>query len=78
LSGLGEVRIMRGMARQQADVAVLGAGLAGLLASLGFARSGRRVVLLERDGPGVTGNADVVFERWARPGSRTFASRTTF
>lgn len=69
---------MRGMARQQADVAVLGAGLAGLSASLGFARSGRRVVLLERDGPGVTGNADLVFERWARPGIAHFRQPHNF
>ena len=50
------------------DVVVLGGGLAGLSASLAFARSGRRVLLLERDGPTEDGDADEQFERWDRPG----------
>jgi flavin-dependent dehydrogenase len=46
-----------------ADVMVLGAGLAGLSASHAFARSGQRVLVLERDGRADGGDADRLFER---------------
>jgi len=58
--------------RDRGEVVVLGAGLAGLSASLAFARAGRRVVLLERDRPGVAGDADRLFECWERPGIAHF------
>jgi 2-polyprenyl-6-methoxyphenol hydroxylase-like FAD-dependent oxidoreductase len=61
-----------------ADVVVLGAGLAGLSASLAFARSGRRVLLVERDGPGATGSADLIFDRWDRPGIAHFRQPHNF
>jgi 2-polyprenyl-6-methoxyphenol hydroxylase-like FAD-dependent oxidoreductase len=64
--------------RQQIDVAVLGAGLAGLSVSLAFARSGRRVLLLERDARGDTGDADRLFERWERPGIAHFRQPHNF
>ena len=51
---------------------MLGGGLAGLSATLAFARSGRRVTLVERDGPAVTGSADELFEDWKRPGIAHF------
>jgi phytoene dehydrogenase-like protein len=57
---------------------VLGAGLAGLSASLAFARGGRRVLLLERDGPGVAGSADRLFECWDRPGIAHFRQPHNF
>jgi 2-polyprenyl-6-methoxyphenol hydroxylase-like FAD-dependent oxidoreductase len=64
--------------RQQADVVVLGAGLAGLSASLAFARTGRRVLLLERDGPAEDGDADRLFERWERLGIAHFRQPHNF
>jgi hypothetical protein len=57
---------------------VLGAGLAGLSASLAFALSDRRVLLQERDGPGVAGNADRLFECWDRPGIAHFRQPHNF
>jgi 2-polyprenyl-6-methoxyphenol hydroxylase-like FAD-dependent oxidoreductase len=64
--------------RDWGDVVVLGAGLAGLSASLAFARSGRRVFLLERDRPGVAGDADRLFECWDRPGIAHFRQPHNF
>jgi 2-polyprenyl-6-methoxyphenol hydroxylase-like FAD-dependent oxidoreductase len=63
---------------ERGDVVVLGAGLAGLSASLAFARSGRRVLLLERDGPAAEGGADRLFERWERPGIAHFRQPHNF
>src|SRR6266508_1664475 len=60
------------------DVAVLGGGLAGLSASLAFARRGRRVILLDRDGLVEDGNADELFERWDRPGIAHFRQPHNF
>src|SRR5687768_10861108 len=63
----------------RADVAVLGGGLAGLSTALAFARSGRRVVLLERDGPIVDRHgADELFEDWERPGIAHFRQPHNF
>ncbi|HZC28765.1 MAG TPA: FAD-dependent oxidoreductase, partial [Gaiellaceae bacterium] len=66
------------MSSRRADVVVLGAGLAGLAASLAFARSGRRVILLERDGHSADGRADDLFELWARPGIAHFRQPHNF
>jgi glycine/D-amino acid oxidase-like deaminating enzyme len=74
----GEALMIRHVVRDRGDVVVLGAGLAGLSASLAFARSGRRVLLLERDGPGVTGDADRLFECWDRPGIAHFRQPHNF
>ena len=61
------------------DVAVMGGGLAGLSAAIGFARRGRRVCLLERD---VTdaGHADpdLVFDGWERSGVAHFRQPHNF
>jgi 2-polyprenyl-6-methoxyphenol hydroxylase-like FAD-dependent oxidoreductase len=64
--------MIRGVTGERVDIVVLGAGLAGLSASLAFARSGRRVLVLERDGPGVAGDGDRLFERWERLGISHF------
>jgi 2-polyprenyl-6-methoxyphenol hydroxylase-like FAD-dependent oxidoreductase len=78
LSFPAEAQIIRHVTRDRVDVVVLGAGLAGLSASLACARSGRRVLLLERDGPGVAGNADRLFECWDRPGIAHFRQPHNF
>lgn len=70
--------MIRDMTGERVDVVVLGAGLAGLSASLAFARSGRRVLLLERDGPGVVGDADRLFDCWERPGISHFRQPHNF
>ena len=57
---------------------MLGAGLAGLSASLAFGRTGRRVILLERDGPVKDGAPDDVFDRWDRPGIAHFRQPHNF
>jgi 2-polyprenyl-6-methoxyphenol hydroxylase-like FAD-dependent oxidoreductase len=64
--------------RDRADVVVIGAGLAGLSASLAFARSGHQVLVLERDGPGVAGDADRLFDCWERPGIAHFRQPHNF
>ena len=69
-------RVANGSGR--VDVAVLGGGLAGLSASLAFARRGRRVILLDRDGLVEDGNADELFERWDRPGIAHFRQPHNF
>jgi 2-polyprenyl-6-methoxyphenol hydroxylase-like FAD-dependent oxidoreductase len=74
----GERRMIRGVTGERVDVVVLGAGLAGLSASLAFARGGRRVLVLERDGPGVAGDADRQFECWERPGISHFRQPHNF
>jgi 2-polyprenyl-6-methoxyphenol hydroxylase-like FAD-dependent oxidoreductase len=65
-------------ATPRADVAVLGGGLAGLSAALAFARSGRSVTLLERDGSVENGSADELFDRWERPGIAHFRQPHNF
>lgn len=49
-------------------VAVLGAGIAGLVASLGFARAGHDVTLVERDGSPPPESHEESFLDWERPG----------
>jgi 2-polyprenyl-6-methoxyphenol hydroxylase-like FAD-dependent oxidoreductase len=49
-------------------VAVLGAGIAGLVASLGFARAGHDVTLVERDGSPPPEHHEQSFLDWDRPG----------
>jgi D-hydroxyproline dehydrogenase len=41
--------------RRQDSIAVIGAGIVGSAVALGLAREGRRVLLLDRDAPGVAG-----------------------
>jgi 2-polyprenyl-6-methoxyphenol hydroxylase-like FAD-dependent oxidoreductase len=69
------IRVVTG---ERVDVVVLGAGLAGLSASLAFARSGRRVLVLERDGPAAAGDADGLFDCWERPGISHFRQPHNF
>lgn len=78
LSFLGEAPMIGHVTSDRGDVVVIGAGLAGLSASLAFARTGRGVVLLERDGPGVAGDADRLFECWERPGIAHFRQPHNF
>src|SRR5262245_21395546 len=64
----------------RADVPVLGGGLAGLSAAIGFARRGRRVCVLERDtatGRG-DGDPDGVFDGWERAGVAHFRQPHNF
>jgi 2-polyprenyl-6-methoxyphenol hydroxylase-like FAD-dependent oxidoreductase len=65
-------------ATERSDVVVLGLGLAGLAAALAFARRGRRVVLVERDGPVEGTDADALFEGWDRPGIAHFRQPHNF
>ena len=65
-------------AGDQADVVVLGGGLAGLASSLALARRGRRVVVVERDGPSAGRDADGLFERWDRRGVAHFRQPHNF
>jgi 2-polyprenyl-6-methoxyphenol hydroxylase-like FAD-dependent oxidoreductase len=49
-------------------VLVVGAGIAGLCCALALGRSGRQVVVLERDGPPPPGGTDEAFYDWKRNG----------
>ncbi|HUQ17848.1 MAG TPA: FAD-dependent oxidoreductase [Candidatus Saccharimonadales bacterium] len=49
-------------------VVVVGAGIAGLAASLAFARRGHQVTLLERDRTAPPDDPALAFDTWARPG----------
>jgi 2-polyprenyl-6-methoxyphenol hydroxylase-like FAD-dependent oxidoreductase len=61
------------------DVAVMGGGLAGLSAAIGFARRGRRVCLLERDTADVgRADPDLVFDGWERSGVAHFRQPHNF
>jgi 2-polyprenyl-6-methoxyphenol hydroxylase-like FAD-dependent oxidoreductase len=61
------------------DVAVMGGGLAGLSAAIGFARRGYRVRVLERDEPGGSlDDPDLVFEQWERSGVAHFRQPHNF
>ena len=63
----------------RADVAVMGGGLAGLSAAIGFARRGRRVCVLERDPRDRgRGGPDLVFDGWDRPGVAHFRQPHNF
>ena len=63
----------------RADVAVLGAGLAGLSAAIGLARRGRRVCVLERDSAAGDDSApDVLFDGWQREGVAHFRQPHNF
>lgn len=49
-------------------VAVIGAGMGGLCAALTLAPTGRRIVILERDGPPPGTDPDLVFHEWKHTG----------
>lgn len=51
------------------DIAVVGGGMAGLLAALFLSRDGHRVTVYERDDTDVPATADEAFERWDRRGA---------
>jgi 2-polyprenyl-6-methoxyphenol hydroxylase-like FAD-dependent oxidoreductase len=78
LFGFGRARMMCRVSERRADAVVLGAGLAGLAASLAFAKSGRRVLLLERDDAAPRGDADSRFDHWKRPGIAHFRQPHNF
>jgi len=54
--------------RERGDVVVIGAGIGGLGAALGLARSGHRVTVIDRDPPPGTDDPEVAFTSWDRPG----------
>ena len=49
-------------------VAVLGAGIAGLAATIAFARAGHKVILIERDSAPPPTSPGLTFLHWDRPG----------
>ncbi len=51
------------------NIAVVGGGIAGLLAALVLARDGHRVVVYERDDTDMPATADEAFDRWDRSGA---------
>ena len=51
------------------NIAVVGGGMAGLLAALMLARDGHRVTVLERDDTDVPATADEAFAEWDRRGA---------
>jgi len=68
--------VARGTART--DVAVMGAGSQGS-AAIGFARRGRRVLVLERDSTAPAGDdPDAVFDAWERAGVAQFRQPHNF
>jgi len=50
------------------DIAVVGAGMAGMMAALFLARDGHRVTVFERDDNELPDSADEAFEHWNRAG----------
>jgi len=56
------------MPHEPLKVVVVGAGIAGLAAALGFARAGHHVTLVERDAASPPASSDATFLDWDRPG----------
>ncbi len=50
------------------DIAVVGGGMAGMLAALMLARDGHRVTVYERDDTDLPATADEAFDGWDRHG----------
>ena len=51
------------------NIAIVGGGMAGLLAALVLARDGHQITVLERDDTDVPATADEAFEHWDRRGA---------
>ncbi len=51
------------------NIAIVGGGMAGLLAALLLARDGHRITVLERDDTDVPATADEAFDHWDRRGA---------
>jgi 2-polyprenyl-6-methoxyphenol hydroxylase-like FAD-dependent oxidoreductase len=51
------------------DIAVVGGGMAGMLAALVLARDGHRITVYERDDTDLPATADEAFEQWDRRGA---------
>lgn len=62
------LRTRRAVSEPQ-DIAVVGGGMAGMLAALLLARDGHRVTVYERDDTDVPATADEAFEHWDRRGA---------
>ena len=60
---------MSGTTDDRQDIAVVGGGMAGMLAALVLSRDGHRVTVYERDDTDLPATADEAFDRWDRRGA---------